>query len=184
MRQIFKCIAATAIAACFASCEKSYEELDPQFPAISDGKSVAISSGETVTIDFTLNDVRGNDISVKIDDNAVEDYKISYTLNSGNDNGAITIVAPAMILDGTPFSVNVTFSDEANNRIASKTVSVTPKILEGFVKLADAANCFIVAPGAYVQFPTLKATAVRNPVPCRLPSPGRMPSDSSPRSRR
>ena len=47
MRQIFKCIAATAIAACFASCEKSYEELDPQFPAISDGKSVAISSGET-----------------------------------------------------------------------------------------------------------------------------------------
>lgn len=159
MRQIFKCIAATAIAACFASCEKSYEELDPQFPAISDGKSVAISSGETVTIDFTLNDVRGNDITVKIDDNAVEDYKVSYTLNSGNDDGTISIAAPAMILDGTPFNVNVTFSDELNNRTASKTVNVTPTVLEGYVKLSEAANSFIVAPGAYVQFPTFKGNS-------------------------
>lgn len=159
MRQIFKCIAATAIAACFASCEKSYEELDPQFPAISDGKSVAISSGETVTIDFTLNDVRGNDITVKIDDNAVEDYKVSYTLNSGNDDGTISIAAPAMILDGTPFNVNVTFSDEINNRTASKTVNVTPTVLEGYVKLSEAANSFIVAPGAYVQFPTFKGNS-------------------------
>ncbi len=87
MRQIFKCIAATAIATCFASCEKSYEELDPQFPAISDGKSVAISSGETVTIDFTLNDVRGNDITVKIDDNAVEDYKVATPSTPGMTMG-------------------------------------------------------------------------------------------------
>ncbi len=159
MRQIFKCIAAAAVAALFASCEKSYQELNPQFPAISDGKSVTISSGETVNIGFTLNDVRGNDITVKIEENAAEDYKISYALNSGNNDGTVTITAPAMILDGTPFDVNVTFSDEANNRTSSATINVTPTILEGFVKLTDAANCFIVAPGAYVQFPTFKGNS-------------------------
>ncbi len=159
MKQILKSIAAAAVAVFFASCEKSYEELDPQFPTISDGKSVTISSGETVTIAFTLNDVRGNVITVKIDDNAVEDYKISYTLNPGDDEGAITIAAPQMILDGTPFNVNATFSDEANSRISSATINVTPTILEGFVKLTDAANCFIVAPGAYAQFPTFKGNS-------------------------
>ena len=159
MRQIFKCIAATMAAAFFASCEKSLEELNPQFPTISDGQSVVISSGETVKIDFTLNDVRGNDITVKIEDNAVEDYNISYTLNSGNDEGTISIEAPAMILDGTPFDVNVSFSDEMNNRTAAKTINVTPTIIKGFVKLADAANCFIVEPGAYVQFPTFKGNS-------------------------
>ena len=159
MKQIVKCLAATAVAAFFASCEKSYEELDPQFPAISDGKSVTISSGETVKVDFTLNDVRGNDITVKIENNAVEAYSISYSLNSGNEDGVITIAAPAMILDGTPFDVNVTFSDEANNRTASKTINVTPAVLEGFVRLTEAANSFIVDPGAYAQFPTLKGNS-------------------------
>lgn len=161
MKQVVKCLAAAAVAALFASCEKSYEELDPQFPTISDGKSVTISSGETVKIDFTLNDVRGNDISVKIDDNAVEDYKISYSLNSGNNDGSITIAAPAMILDGTPFDVNVSFSDEQNNRTAAKTINVTPTIIKGFVKITDAANCFVVAPGAYAQFPTLKGNSAQ-----------------------
>ena len=100
MKQIVKCLVATAVAVSFASCEKSLEELDPQFPAISDGKSVTISSGETVSIDFTLNDVRGNDISVKIESNAVEAYDIKYSLNSGNEDGTVTIAAPSMILDG------------------------------------------------------------------------------------
>lgn len=158
MKQIFKSVAAIAIAAVFASCEKAYEELDPQFPAL-DGKSVTISSGETVKIDFTLNDVRGNDISVAVTENAVEDYTVSYSLNSGNEDGTVTITAPEMILDGTPFEVNVTFSDAANSRTASKTVSVTPTVIEGYVKLTDSANCFIVAPGAYAQFPTLKGNS-------------------------
>ena len=159
MRQIFKCFVATAVVVSFASCEKSLEELDPQFPAISDGKSVTISSGETVSIDFTLNDVRGNDISVKIESSAMEAYDIKYSLNSGNEDGTVTIAAPAMILDGTPFDVNVTFSDVANNRTSSKTINVAPTVLEGFVKLTEAANSFIVAPGAYAQFPTLKGNS-------------------------
>ncbi len=159
MKQILSCIAAAAVAVSFASCEKSYEELDPQFPTISDGKSVTISSGETVNIGFTLNDVRGNDIAVKISDNAVEDYQISCSLNPGDDEGTITIAAPALILDGTPFNVNVTFNDEANSRTSSATINVTPTIIEGFVKFADAANCFVVAPGAYAQFPTFKGNS-------------------------
>lgn len=158
MKQIFKSVAAVAIAASFVSCEKAYEELNPQFPAL-DGKSVTISSGETVKIDFTLNDVRGNDISVNVTDNAAEDYAISYALNSGNEDGAITITAPEMILDGTPFEVNVTFSDAANSRTSSETINVTPTVIEGYVKLSDPANCFIVAPGAYAQFPTLKGNS-------------------------
>ncbi len=158
MKQIFKSVAAVAIAVAFASCEKAYEELNPQFPAL-DGKSVTISSGETVKIDFTLNDVRGNDISVAVTDNAVEDYTVSYSLNSGNEDGTITITAPEMILDGTPFEVNVTFSDAANSRTSSESINVTPTVVEGYVKLTDAANCFIVAPGAYAQFPTLKGNS-------------------------
>lgn len=130
MRHAFKCFTLVAVAAFFASCEKSYEQLDPQFPSLSDGQSVTISSGETVNVDFTLNDVRGNDIDIKIDDNAVEDYKISHSLKSGNDAGTITIAAPAKILDGTQFNVNVIFSDAANSRTASKTLKVTPKVKE------------------------------------------------------
>ena len=159
MKQILKCIAAAAVAALFASCEKSYEELNPQFPDINEGGGVSIKSGETVKVGFALNDVRGNDILVQIDANAAEDYKISYTLNSGNNDGTVTIVAPAMILNGTPFDVKVTFSDEANSRTASKTFKVTPTIIEGFVKLSEAANCFVVAPGAYAQFPMLKGNS-------------------------
>lgn len=129
MKNTFKFLAAIAFGAIFAaSCEKPYEVLEPTFSCDS-SMSVSISSGETVKVSFTLNDVReGDNMTASVSASPAESYDISVAMDPGKSSGAVTIVAPAAIYYDTPFDVVVSFNDKENERSSTNTITVKPNI--------------------------------------------------------
>lgn len=154
MRRLFNYAAALVLCAAVAACEKEkpLQELNP----VLSSESVTITSGETVKVDFSLNDVRGNAITVSCGYLMIENYNIVAILNASGENGTVDITAPAMILDDTPFDVTVVFTDSANQRVSESKITVNPVQVEGLVKLTESANSFIVSPGAVALFPACK----------------------------
>lgn len=152
MRRLFNYAAALAMCAAVAACEKPLQGLDP----VMSSETISITSGETVKVDFSLNDVRGNAITTTCTYIAVENYNAFVILNEGGESGTVNITAPDMILDDTPFNVTVTFTDDAHQRVAESRITVNPVQVEGLVKLTESANSFIVAPGAVALFPACK----------------------------
>lgn len=131
---------------------KPLDGLNPSFKE----QSVSIKSAETITLEYTLNDVRGAEIAVEASE-APADYKLEVNLiKPGESAGTVTLTAPELILDSTPFDINFSFEDKTNNRTATAKVTVNPVVVEGLVKAEVNANTFIVAPGSVVVFPTFK----------------------------
>lgn len=166
MKKFIYSVAALVLGVAIASCEKPLQELNPAV----DSQSVTISSGETVNVDFTLNDVRGFAISQEIKCNAVEDYDVKVSFKEGYEAGTVAITAPSLILDDNSFDVDLTFTDQQNGRIATTKITVKPTLVSGLVTLEAAANSFVVAPGAIAVFPTCKGNSgtVVNPASIKL----------------
>lgn len=157
-------VAVLAISAAMVSCEKPLEDLDPSL----ENQVVAINSGETVNVGFTLNDVRGNTISYDLNSGAAEQYDIKVTFDEAFNGGTVAITAPALILDDTPFDINLSFKDNANNRLSSAKITVNPTLVNGLVKFSEPANSFIVAPGAVAVFPTKKGNSGTDAAPASI----------------
>ncbi len=164
MKKLFYLAAALCAAIGFASCEKALQDLNPEFSQ----ETVTIASSESAKVSFTLNDVRGNEITAKYTCTAVETYDIKVDFESDYSAGTITITAPSLILEGDAFDVNVTLEDAANERVAAKTIKVNPTVVSGLVKFTDAANSFVVAPGSVVVFPTCKGNSAEKVQPAKL----------------
>lgn len=143
---------------------KPLQDLNPSF----ESKDVKINSGEALSIGFTLSDVRGNAIKADIKSNAAEQYDITATFNNSCEAGTIDIKAPSIILDDTPFDIEITFNDAQNSRTANAKIAVTPVLVNGLVKLTAAANTFIVPAGAVAVFPTAKGNSGTDSAPSAI----------------
>ncbi|MCQ2119889.1 MAG: hypothetical protein MJY84_08200 [Bacteroidales bacterium] len=168
MKKSILFVAALALGAAVVSCEKPLEELNPSFPEMTADNAVVINSGEAVNIKFALNDVRGNAITADYKTNAVEQYDIAVKIDPTEETGTVTITPPALILDDTPFDIDITFTDQANARQSSAKITVKPALVSGLVKFTEPANTFIVAPGAIAVFPTSKGNSGTNVAPASI----------------
>ncbi|MCQ2141747.1 MAG: hypothetical protein MJY83_05320 [Bacteroidales bacterium] len=131
MKRFIYFVVALAASVMMASCEKPLEELNPEFPALGN-KSVEIKSGETVKLNFNLNDVRGNKITTETKSTASEEYAVAVKLDADGSTGSVSITAPSPIHYDKAFDVTVTFSDEQNGRKSVSTINVQPVLaLEG-----------------------------------------------------
>lgn len=143
---------------------KPLQELNPTF----ESQAVTINSGEVLSIGFTLSDVRGNAITADIKSNAAEQYDITATFNNSCEAGTIDIKAPSIILEDTPFDIELTFNDAQNSRTSNAKITVTPVLVNGLVKLSAAANTFIVPSGAVAVFPTAKGNSGTDSAPSSI----------------
>lgn len=143
---------------------KPLQDLNP----VLQSQAVTINSGEYLSVTFTLSDVRGNVITADVKSNAAEQYDITAVFDKSGEAGAIDIKAPSIILDDTPFDIEITFKDALNNRASNAKITVTPVLVNGLVKLTEAANSFIVAPGAVAVFPTAKGNSGQNANPSSI----------------
>lgn len=143
---------------------KPLQDLNPSF----ESQAVTINSGESLSIGFTLSDVRGNAITADVKSNAAEQYDITATFNNSCEAGTIDIKAPSIILDDTPFDIEITFNDAQNSRTSNAKIAVTPVLVNGLVKLTAAANTFIVPSGAVAVFPTAKGNSGTDSAPSSI----------------
>jgi len=164
MKKLSFFVAAVAAIVSIASCEKE-KPLEDLNPTVTES-AVTIESGKTIQVNYSLNDVRGNVITVKCDATPTEGFTVENTIDNTNyESGYVTVTAPELILDETPFDINLSFTDATNSRVAATKITVNPKLIDGLVKFTEPANSFVVAPGSIVVFPTCKGNSAEKVQP-------------------
>lgn len=134
------------------------QELNPTFPSVG-AAPVEIKSGEVLSVDFTLSDVRGFAVTAEATSTAGDAYPVSVSMNPDGESGVVTVTAPSLILDESTFDVTVAVAEEQHGRTANAKFTVKPVLTTGLVKIDAHANSFIVAPGAVAVFPTFKGNS-------------------------
>ncbi len=141
----------TAIAAGLASCAKEDEKLK-ELTLAFEQETYAIEQGQSIEIPFTVGNVSGAVLtsSVQSDNETLYPAVVSEI---AENKGTVTVTAPQYIFSPVTLTVTLTVTDEANNRTATAAVTVTSETDEAYTEITEAANCYVVAPGAMVKFP-------------------------------
>lgn len=119
-----------------------------------------ISQGEVLSIPYSLENLsQAVTLVTAASDNA--DYTASVEPSATDPySGTIKVSAPDNIVEDASFTVSLKAQDQYNtNRVCNKTITVKPVLSTGLVRVNEAANTFIVAPGSLFGFIPFKGNS-------------------------
>lgn len=151
LRSLSKTLAALSICTAFVACEKDPGPIELNgFP---DGTEFDIRQGCTMEVPFTVGNIKSDTYEITaVSDN--EDFTASIHIAQDDPTQCVLVVtSPEYIYHESTFKVTINITDSSTERLYTCDYIFNVKLSDDFQAMTEAANCFLVKPGALVSFP-------------------------------